>query len=146
MSQDSLDLPGTVRDNMLPQAKSSTAKEVTDDYLKQTLEKVELWDHIVAKGGLDKPLDDTSFSHGQKQLFTIAKSIVYQSATGSKIVLVDEATSSIDRATDARVQEVMKEAFKSCTVLTIAHRVQTIEDVDETLEFSGGKLIKVQQR
>lgn len=145
ISQDSLDLPGSVRDNLLPNTKDFSAIETTDNYLKETLEKVELWDHIIAKGGLDKPLVDMSFSQGQKQLFAIARSIVYQSVTGSKIVMVDEATSNIDRATDVRVQKVMKEAFQHCTVLTIAHRVQTIKDVDEMLEFSGGKLVHNQE-
>ena len=145
ISQDSLDLPGSVRGNLLPKTRSSSTVETTDDYLKSILERVELWDHIVAKGGLEKPLDDMSFSQGQKQLFTIARSIVYQSMTGSKIVMVDEATSNIDHATDVRVQKVMKEAFHSCTVLTIAHRVQTIQDVDEILEFSGGSLARVQE-
>lgn len=143
ISQDSIDLAGTVRDNMLPQEADIDEAQLKehDGEMRSILIRVELWDKISDEGGLDATLQDLGLSHGQKQLFSLARAMMHKSVTGSKIILIDEATSNIDRESDVRLQAVMKEAFAGCTRLIIAHRLENIEESDKVLEFSEGKLV-----
>ncbi|KAJ3472579.1 hypothetical protein NLG97_g10874 [Lecanicillium saksenae] len=61
----------------------------------------------------------------------------------TKIVLVDEATSSLDQGTDLRMQELMAEAFADCTVLTIAHQRDTLDYVDRVIKLDSGNLVEM---
>jgi ABC-type multidrug transport system fused ATPase/permease subunit len=78
--------------------------------------------------------DLPAMSHGQRQLFCIARAILRR----AKIVLCDEASSSLDSASDEIVQHAIRTAFKTCTVLTIAHRINTILDSDKVLCMDRG--------
>jgi len=77
----------------------------------------------------------TNFSVGQRQLIVIARAML----TGASIVIMDEATASVDADTDARIQRVFRTEFKNATCITVAHRLNTIMDSDLVLVMDNGK-------
>lgn len=89
---------------------------------------------------LDSPVTEggQNLSIGERQLVCLARVI----AAERKIILMDEPTSGLDPETDARVSMVLATAFKSKTVLTIAHRRESLGRYDRVLEMAGGKLLR----
>jgi len=79
-----------------------------------------------------------NLSSGEKQLICICRAILRK----NKIVLMDEATSNIDVATERNIQELIDEEFKDSTVLTVAHRLNTIVQSDKVLVLSFGKVLE----
>ena len=77
-----------------------------------------------------------NFSLGQRQLICIARALLRQ----SKLVLLDEATSSVDVETDNMIQSHMRSRFTSSTVITVAHRINTIIDSDRVLVLEHGRV------
>ncbi|GJN76685.1 hypothetical protein PLIIFM63780_000171 [Purpureocillium lilacinum] len=147
LPQDPIQLRGSVRENLCPEGQSSARAGTADDAsMISALARVGLWENVSAQGGLDVDLDDIGLSHGQKQLLCLARAILHHAAMGSKVVLVDEATSNMDHETDAKMQAVMAEAFAGCTILVVAHRLETIEDADVVLSLENGLLVKVTTR
>ena len=77
-----------------------------------------------------------NLSSGEKQLINISRSLL----NPKRIVLIDEATASIDLETDAQIQKVIRKHFADKTVLTIAHRINTVVDSDRILVLNKGKI------
>ncbi|KAJ6615389.1 multidrug resistance-associated ABC transporter [Mycena sp. CBHHK59/15] len=80
----------------------------------------------------------TNFSQGQRQLIAMARALLRQSS----IVVLDEATSSVDFATDAKIQKAIREEFSSSLLITVAHRLRTIIDYDRLIVLDKGKVVE----
>lgn len=80
--------------------------------------------------------DGSNFSLGEKQLIAFARALV----RNSKILILDEATSSVDYETDTKVQATIKREFDQCTILCIAHRLKTIINYDKILVLDKGEV------
>ncbi|RAL03019.1 P-loop containing nucleoside triphosphate hydrolase protein, partial [Aspergillus ibericus CBS 121593] len=91
---------------------------------------------------LDVPMTEWPLSQGQLQLFSLARALLLRRTRGN-VVLLDEATSSIDLETDALVQQVLREEFRGYTVLVVAHRLETIVGVDAVVVLEQGRVVEV---
>ncbi|GAA6051563.1 hypothetical protein JCM3770_003474 [Rhodotorula araucariae] len=90
--------------------------------------------------GLDTPVASggNNFSQGQRQLVGLARALV----RSSKIIVMDEATASLDDESDELVQRVIREEFDGCTNLTVAHRLDTVIDFDRILVLRAGRIVE----
>ncbi|XP_034818031.2 ATP-binding cassette sub-family C member 10 isoform X6 [Pan paniscus] len=126
---------GTVRENLDPQGLHK------DRALWQALEQCHLSEVITSMGGLDGELGEggRSLSLGQRQLLCLARALL----TDAKILCIDEATASVDQKTDQLLQQTICKRFANKTVLTIAHRLNTILNSDRVLVLQAGRVVEL---
>ena len=103
------------------------------------LSRCQIWHVIQEKGGLDVVMKPDFLSHGQRQLFCLARAMIRQ----SKVIVLDEVSASVDVKTDELMQQVIQEHFSDCTVIAVAHRLNTIDDNDRVVVLSQGEVVEV---
>ncbi|MCJ1356858.1 MAG: hypothetical protein MMC33_006854 [Icmadophila ericetorum] len=131
--QDPFILNGSVRLN------ADVTETVTDELIVGALVKVGLWEAIDARGGLDVDMNNQPLSQGQQLLFCLARAML---RTGSKIVILDEPASSTDNVTNRLMYDLIRTEFRSHTMITVAHRLDTIINSDKIAVLERGQLVE----
>ena len=134
--QDTWLFSGTIRDNL-----RYGRPDASDDELIATAKEAHV-DHFVRSlpGGYDMVLDEeaTNISQGEKQLLTIARAMLAK----TPMLILDEATSSVDTRTEVLIQQAMDRLMKGKTSFVIAHRLSTIRDADLILVVKDGNIVE----
>ena len=133
--QDTWMFQGTVRENLV-----FNCQQVPDEEIEKACRSCGIWDFVESlPEGLDTVLtENTSISAGQKQLFTIARAMIQN----RPMLILDEATSSVDTRTELMTQKAMDELMKDRTSFVIAHRLSTIKNADLILVLKDGNIIE----
>ena len=135
ISQNPVLFSGTLKHNLDP------FNRFTEEQIWTALTVVQMRDRVSKLDGLlEYYIGEigSGFSVGETQLLCLARALLQR----CKILVLDEATSNVDYKTDELIQQVIREKFANCTVLTIAHRLNTIMDYDRVLVLDRGHVVE----
>lgn len=135
VAQDPVLFPGTLRDNLDPLGERDEA------------ERADVLERVLGQSGpftLDSRVDagGKNLSQGQRQLVGLGRAMLRR----SPVVILDEATASIDRETAGYIQRLLREELKYSTVITIAHKAEAVEDADFEVVLDKGKVVRAGPR
>ena len=134
--QDTWLFKGTIRENIL-----YGRSDATEEELIEVTKSAHIYDYIMSlPDGFDTLLteDGTNISQGQKQLLTIARALIANPA----VLILDEATSSVDTKTELQIQNAMNTLMQGRTSFVIAHRLSTIKNADNILVMKKGTIVE----
>ena len=133
LPQETLTLPGTLRQNLGP-----LEKHVSDeDAYVRVLSRVGLLGLVEQRGGLNAPMSELSLSQGQLQLFALARASLHK----SKVLILDEMTSSVDAASEELMMDIILDEVRQSTIIAVAHRLQSIRHFDRMVVMDAGRIV-----
>ncbi|KAF2277337.1 putative ATP-binding cassette transporter [Westerdykella ornata] len=125
----------SVRDCLDPEGKLS------DEFMTDALADCAILDKVNTFGGLSGKISDANFSAGEAQLFSLARTILEGASGKNAIVLLDEATSSIDTSTEQRMMNVISKRLKGRTILSVLHRLEAALEYDKIAVLENGQVL-----
>lgn len=132
LPQDPVLLEGSLRFNLDPFGEHS------DTEITSALADVDLGHLCETPDALDAALETDKLSAGQKQLLCIARALMSR----SKFLMLDEATSAVDRETEDKIVKLVHDKFGGCTVIAVAHRLRTLLEFDWILVMEQGQIVE----
>ncbi|KAJ5939096.1 ABC transporter [Penicillium verhagenii] len=112
----------------------------SDEEIIRVLERVKVWHIVRERGGLDERVDNLALSAGQKQLLCFARAMIKRKV--SNILVLDEATSSLDTETESLIQGIINVEFKECTIVSVMHRLAHVTSYDKVALLDSGSLVE----
>lgn len=138
ISQDSIDLDGKVRSCLDPwglRRAGRAGQTPTDEQMERVLKRLKLWDRISEKGGLDGNMADMEFTSEQRKMICIARACIHKLSLGTRLVVVDEALADFHPKQYRLVRRAMREFMWDCTILMVAHRLESLANVRMTIQI-----------